>query len=262
MTDFALLISMGALAGMMAGLLGIGGGIIIVPVLAMVFQHQGVETSVLMHVAIGTSLATIVITSLSSIHAHQKHGAIDWTIFRTITPGILVGALIGSVVADAINGELLRNLFIAFMFIVAAQMAYGMATKPHRTLPGKTGMLGTGTFIGVVSAIMGIGGGSLSVPFLTWCNVAVRKAAATSASIGLPIAVAGTLGYIVNGWDAVARPAWSLGYVNIPAFLGIVVVSVLSAPIGAKLAHKIPPLMLKRIFAMFLVVVGVRMTLT
>lgn len=262
MADIAILISMGALAGITAGLLGIGGGIIIVPVLVMVFQHQEVDASVLMHVAIGTSLATIVITSLSSIRAHQKHGAIDWAVFRTITPGILVGALLGSVIADAINGELLRNLFIGFMFIVAVQMSRGMATKAHRTLPAKTGMLGTGVLIGIVSAIMGIGGGALSVPFLTWCNVQVRKAVATSASIGLPIAVAGTLGFIVNGWDSAARPEWSIGYVNIPAFLGIIVASVLSAPLGAKLAHKIPPLMLKRIFAVFLVVVGIRMIIT
>jgi uncharacterized membrane protein YfcA len=228
----------------------------------MVFQHQGVDVSALMHVAIGTSLATIVVTSLSSIRAHQKHGAIDWAVFRIITPGILVGALLGSVIADAINGELLRKLFIAFMFIVAAQMASGMVAKPHRKLPARPGMLGTGTVIGIVSSVMGIGGGSLSVPFLTWCNVDVRKAIATSASIGLPIAAAGTLGYIANGWDVAARPTWSLGYVNIPAFLGIIVASMLSAPLGAKLAHKIPPLMLKRIFAVFLVVVGIRMMLS
>jgi len=156
MADFILLISMGALAGMLAGLLGIGGGIIIVPVLALVFQHQHVDLSVLMHVAIGTSLATIVITSLSSTRAHQKRAAIDWSVFKTITPGILVGALLGSWIAKLIPGETLRYLFIACMFIVAAQMASGMVSKPHRTLPAKPGMLGTGTIIGAVASIMGI----------------------------------------------------------------------------------------------------------
>jgi uncharacterized membrane protein YfcA len=259
MADFLLLISMGALAGMMAGLLGIGGGIIIVPVLALVFQHQAVDAAVLMHVAIGTSLATIVITSLSSTRAHQQHGAIDWTVFKTITPGILIGALLGAVVADAIEGELLRYLFIGFMFIVAAQMAGGMVTKPHRRLPARPGMLGTGTVIGVISSMMGIGGGSLSVPFLTWCNMEVRRAIATSSAIGLPIAVAGTLGFIINGWSEAGRPAWSIGYVNLPAFLGIIVASTAFAPLGARLAHRIPPLLLKRIFAVFLVIVAVRM---
>lgn len=259
--DFLLLATMGALAGTLAGLLGIGGGIIIVPVLALVFEHQGVSNSVLMHVAIGTSLATIVITSLSSIRAHQKHKAIDWKIFTTITPGILVGSLLGSFVARITPGETLRILFIIFMFIVAAQMAFGMAAKPHSHLPGTVGMLITGVIIGIVAALMGIGGGSMSVPFLTWCNMQVRKAVATSASIGLPIAVAGSFGYIYNGLNVPERPAWSIGYLNMPAFLGIVVASTLFAPVGARLAHKIPELLLKRVFAVFLVIVGIRMLL-
>lgn len=260
--ELLILFSMGALAGTTAGLLGIGGGIIIVPVLAMVFQQQGVDISVLMHTSIGTSLATIVITSLSSTRAHHKHGAVQWQVFRVITPGIIIGGLLGSVIARIIDGGLLRTLFIGFMFIVAFQFARGFATRPHRKLPGAVGMLGSGTVIGTVSSMMGIGGGSMSVPFLTWCNMSVRNAVATSAAIGIPIAVAGATGYILNGWNAPMRPSWSLGFVNVPAFLGIVVASTLFAPIGARLAHKIPEKTLKRIFALFLVIVGIRLILT
>lgn len=257
--DFLLLASMGALAGMLAGLLGIGGGIIIVPVLALVFEHQNVSLSVLMHVAIGTSLATIVTTSISSIIAHQRHGAINWQVFRLITPGILIGALLGSYIAKLIPGETLRFIFIMFMFFVALQMARGMVTKPHRKLPGTTGMVSAGVIIGTVSAVMGIGGGSMSVPFLTWCNMQIRRAVATSASIGLPIALAGTAGYIYTGWAVEQRPPWSLGYVNLPAYLGIVIASSLFAPLGAKIAHRVSELVLKRIFAVFLVIVGIYM---
>jgi len=257
--DFLLLASMGAVAGMLAGLLGIGGGIIIVPVLALVFDHQNVSLAVLMHVAIGTSLATIVTTSISSIIAHQKRGAIDWYVFRVITPGILVGALLGSYLAKLIPGETLRIIFIMFMFFVAAQMARGMASKPHRTLPGTGGLVSVGVVIGAVSSIMGIGGGSMSVPFLTWCNMQVRRAVATSASIGLPIAVAGTAGFIYTGWGVEQRPPWSIGYINLPAYLGIVIASTLFAPLGARLAHRISELLLKRIFAVFLVIVGIYM---
>jgi len=257
--DFLLLASMGAVAGMLAGLLGIGGGIIIVPVLALVFDHQNVSLAVLMHVAIGTSLATIVTTSISSIIAHQKRGAIDWHVFRVITPGILVGALLGSYLAKLIPGETLRIIFIMFMFFVAVQMARGMTSKPHRTLPGTGGLVSTGVVIGAVSSIMGIGGGSMSVPFLTWCNMQVRRAVATSASIGLPIAVAGTAGFIYTGWGVEQRPPWSIGYINLPAYLGIVIASTLFAPLGARLAHRISELLLKRIFAVFLVIVGIYM---
>lgn len=259
--DFLLLASMGALAGMLAGLLGIGGGIIIVPVLALVFEHQGVSLTVLMHVAIGTSLATIVTTSISSIMAHQKRGAIDWQVFRFITPGILLGALLGSYVAKLIPGETLQMIFIGFMFFVAFQMAKGMATQPHRTLPGKAGLTIAGTVIGTVSSMMGIGGGSMSVPFLTWCNMQVRRAVATSASIGLPIALAGTAGYIYTGWGIEQRPPWSIGFINLPAYLGIVIASTLFAPLGARIAHRVSDIVLKRLFALFLVIVGIYMLL-
>ena len=259
--DILILLSMGALAGLLAGLLGIGGGIIIVPVLALVFAGQGVESSVIMHLAIGTSLATIVTTSLSSLRAHHRRGAVDWPVFARITPGIVLGGILGSSLAAALPSDILRTAFALFMLLVAAQMVLGAAVNPQRQLPGWLGMGFTGMLIGAVSTLMGIGGGSLSVPFLTWCNVAVRRAVATSAAIGLPIAVTGTIIYMITGWGRAALPPLSLGYINVPAYVGIVVASTLFAPLGARLAHSIPEHLLKRFFVAFLVVLGLRLLL-
>lgn len=257
--DIVFLLVSGAVAGMFAGLLGIGGGIIIVPVLAMVFTSQGVSIDVLMHIAIGTSLATIVVTSLSSIRAHHKHQAINWPVVRVITIGLFIGGLIGAVIAKRIAGEDLKLIFSIFMFLIAAQMYFGNTTKAHRTLPNKPGMILAGTGIGTIASLMGVGGGSMSVPFFTWCNMSIRKAVATSSAVGFPIAVAGTIGFILTGWSVTDRPVMSLGYVNLPAFLSIVVASVLSAPLGAWIAHRISPVILKRIFAGFLFILGIRM---
>lgn len=260
--DVLLLIVSGAVAGMFAGLLGIGGGIIIVPVLAMVFTSQGVSIDVLMHVAIGTSLATIVITSLSSIRAHHKHKAIDWSVVRVIAIGVFIGGLLGSVIAKFISGYNLKLIFSIFMLLIAAQMYFGNEAKPHRKLPKTLGMFIAGTTIGSIASLMGVGGGSMSVPFLTWCNMNIRKAVATSAAIGFPLALSGTLGFIITGWSVAERPVMSLGYVNFPAFISIVIASVLFAPLGAWIAHRVSPVLLKRIFAVFLLLLGVRMLST
>jgi len=260
--EVLILLASGAVAGMFAGLLGIGGGIIIVPVLAMVFTAQGISIDVLMHISIGTSLATIVITSLSSIRSHQKHQAIDWHVVRVITIGLFIGGFIGAAIAKLISGQDLKLIFSIFMFLIAAQMYFGNTTKAHRTLPDKPGMILAGTGIGTIASLMGVGGGSMSVPFFTWCNMSIRNAVATSSAVGFPIAVAGTIGFIVTGWAEADRPVMSLGYVNLPALLSIVVASVLSAPLGAWIAHRIPPMTLKRIFAGFLVILGIRMVMT
>jgi len=253
------LFASGAVAGMFAGLLGIGGGIIIVPVLAMVFTSQGVSIDVLMHVAIGTSLATIVITSLSSIRAHHKYQAINWSVVRVMSIGVFAGGLIGAAIAKLIPGEELKLIFSIFMLLIAAQMYFGNTTKAHRTLPDKAGMLLAGTSIGAAASLMGVGGGSMSVPFLTWCNMSIRKAVATSAAIGFPLAVSGTIGFILTGWSVPGRPVMSFGYINLPAFASIVVASILFAPVGAWIAHRILPIILKRIFAAFLVIIAIRM---
>jgi len=249
---------MGAIAGTLAGLLGIGGGIIIVPVLALVFSAQNLDSNVLMHVAIGTSLATIVITSISSIRAHQKHNAVQWGVFKSITPGIILGGLLGAGLAKMITGEHLRILFGIFMLFVAAQMILGNTTKPHRQLPKTPGILFAGTIIGTMSSLMGVGGGSMSVPFLTWCNMSIRNAVATSAAIGLPISIAGVTGYIITGLGVQHRPIWSVGYVNIPAFFSIIVASTIFAPYGARIAHKISPERLRLFFGYFLLILSVK----
>jgi len=256
-----LYLALGAFAGVMAGLLGVGGGLIIVPVLAWIFRGQQMADTVIMHVAIGTSLATIVLTSISSVRAHHGRGAVLWPVFWRLTPGIVLGAWLGAVVADALPSIVLGKVFAVFVLAMAAQMSFGTKPAPQRELPGRPGMWAAGGVIGAISAIVGIGGGSLTVPFLTWCNIAIRQAVATSAACGLPIALAGTLGFIVIGLGNPDLPAWSLGYVYGPALVGIAVVSMLSAPLGAKLAHTLPTGTLKKVFAVFLALVGIEMLL-
>lgn len=254
------LLVMGGLAGVMAGLLGIGGGALIVPVLVIVFEGQGVNPAIIMQAALGTSLATIVFTAISSTYAHHRRGAVNWTIFRRIAPGIVIGTFLGSFVADALTSRVLQIMFVVFMFAVAAQMARGtMATSAHARLPGQAGMSLAGGIIGVASALFGIGGGSLSVPFMTWCSVPVKQAVATAAAIGLPIAIAGATGYLIAGLDAPGLPPWSIGYIVLPAFAGIVVASTLAAPFGARLAHRLSDATLRRIFALFVAILGLRM---
>jgi hypothetical protein len=260
MTDLLILLVMGGVAGAMAGLLGIGGGALIVPVLVIVFEGQQVNPDVIMQAALGTSLATIVFTALSSTLAHHRRGAVDWTIFRRIAPGIVIGTFAGAWLADALATRTLKIMFVVFMFAVAAQFARGtMATRAHARLPGAAGTGFAGLVIGIASALFGIGGGSLSVPFMTWCSVPVKRAVATSAAIGLPIAVSGAFGYLLAGLGEPGRPPWSLGYIVLPAFAGIVVASTLAAPFGARLAHRLSDVTLRRIFALFVAVLGLRM---
>lgn len=259
MQSLLIYLSAGAIAGLLAGLLGVGGGIVIVPVLVFVFSLQGIAPEVSVHLAIGTSLATIVATAVSSIRAHHRRGAVLWPVFQRLAPGIVVGALAGAVVADLLSSDSLRRVFGGFAVLVALQMAFSRRPQPHRELPGPLGLSIVGAFIGAVSALVGIGGGSLSVPFMSWCNVSMRNAVATSAATGLPIAVAGAVGFVITGWGEDQLPAFATGYVYWPAFLGIVAMSSLVAPLGARLAHSVPTVTLKRIFALFLGAVGAKM---
>ena len=258
--EFLTLALMGALAGTMAGLLGIGGGALIVPVLVIVFETQGVDRSITMQAALGTSLATIVFTALSSVLAHHRRSAVRWAIVRRITPGIVIGGLLGAAIADVLSSRTLQIMFVVFMFAIAVQFGFGiLAATASRTLPGSVGISLAGTAIGAASSLFGVGGGSMSVPFMTWCSVPVRQAIATSAAIGLPIALSATAGYVVAGWNDPRLPPWSVGYVVLPAFIGIVVASTLAAPLGARLAHRLSEATLRRIFALFVAILGVRM---
>ena len=249
-------LGVGAFAGLIAGMLGVGGGLIIVPAVVWLLHLQGVADAVIMHTAIGTSLATMVITALSSVWAHHRHKAVLWQVFRRLAPGIVVGAWLGAAIASALPGDSLRVVFGVFALVVAARMGFGGGSAPHRSLPGAIGMTVAGTVIGMLSALVGIGGGTLTVPFLTWCNTSIRNAVATSAACGLPIAVAGATGFMVTGWGKPDLPPWSAGYVYGPAVAGISVASMLFAPWGARLAHTLPKRILLRVFAGFLVVVG------
>ncbi|WP_250656855.1 sulfite exporter TauE/SafE family protein [Alkalimarinus coralli] len=252
---------LGAIAGLLAGLFGIGGGLIIVPVLVFSFAYQGISPDVLTHMAVGTSLATIVFTSLSSVKTHHEKGGVRWELFKPMTVGIVLGAALGVYTAAELSGPVLQKVIGVFAIVMAAQMGFGLKPKPAREVPGNKGLMGVGAGIGWASAIFGIGGGSLSVPFLTWCNVRMQQAVGTSAACGLPIAVSAAVTNIYKGWGEPALPEWSAGFIYLPAFIGIVMTSVYFARVGAKLAHKLSAEKLKRIFALLLVFVGLRFLL-
>jgi uncharacterized protein len=249
----------GALAGLLGGLLGIGGGVVVIPIMVFLFTTQGFPYEHIMHTALGTSLATIMLTSLSSLRAHHGCDAVRWDIVKRIAPGIILGTLSGSWLAAGLSPTVLKAIFACFLFYVAAQMLLNLKPKSTRRLPKAAGMFGAGGFIGLVSSMVGIGGGTLSVPFLTWCNLPVHHAIGTSAAIGFPIAVAGTLGYIATGLSVSGLPAQNFGFINLPALAGIALLSMLTAPAGARLAHRLPVPIIKRVFAVFLISVAVRM---
>ena len=252
-------VAVGLIAGLLAGLLGVGGGLVIVPMLVFCFVRQDLQSDVIMHLALGTSLASIMFTSISSFMSHHRRGAVDWLIVKRIVPGILVGTFLGTFVASRLSTNFLKGFFAVFLYSVATQMILNKKPKPSREVPGNVGIAGVGGAIGMASALVGIGGGSLSVPFMLWWNVAAHRAIGTSAAIGFPIAIAGAIGYIINGLKATNLPTYCFGYVYLPALAGIVVASVMTAPLGAKLAHALPVNQLKRIFAIFLYVIATKM---
>lgn len=255
-------VGLGLVVGFVAGLLGVGGGLIIVPAMIMLLHGQALAVGIEPQVALGTSLASILFTSLSSVRAHHRHGAVEWPLVGRIAPGILLGTLVGALLAAQVPALVLKLFFVAFLFYAATQMWLDFKPRPHRTLPGAAGTTAAGGVIGAVSSWVGIGGGTLSVPFMLFHNVPLHRAIATSAAIGFPIAVAGATGYVIGGWNAAGLPAGSLGFVYLPALAGIVVGSVLTAPLGARTAHRLPVRPLKRIFAVLLYVLAVRMLFT
>lgn len=251
---------LGLIAGLLAGLLGVGGGLVMVPVLIVLFRVQSMSEAVIMHVAIGTSLAVIIATALSSIRAHHRRGAVRWPLVVRLAPGLVIGSFLGAGIADSLDTRWLQRVFGGFAVLVSVQMFMGARFEARRGLPGGFALAGVGTAIGAVSGLVGIGGGSMTVPFLTWCGVSIRVAVATSAACGLPIAVAGTLGFIGFGQGS-AVPPGGIGYVYWPAALTVAVLSVLTAPLGAYLAHTLPVHYLKRAFALLLFVVGLKLML-
>lgn len=260
--SLALYIALGSVAGVLAGLLGIGGGLVIVPMLTFSFTWQNVPHEHMLHLALGTSLATIIFTSVSSFRAHNRRGAVNWAAVNAVTPGILVGTFAGAFVASALSTNFLKGFFGIFLYYVAVQMLLNIKPKPTRQLPGAPGMVAAGGGIGVLSSLVGIGGGTLSVPFLTWCNTPIHTAIGTASAIGLPLAISGSLGYVLSGWGQPTLPQYSVGYVYLPAMIGIVSASMLTAPVGVRLAHSLPVPRLKRIFAVLLLAVGTKMLLS
>jgi uncharacterized membrane protein YfcA len=258
----------GAFAGLLAGLFGIGGGLVIVPILIYIFTAQGLPEAALTHICIGTSLATIIVTSISSLRAHNNKGAVNWTVWKRMTPGLIIGSLIGAGVASVIHGSSLKAIIGVGAFFVGINMLFmknrALDEDDLSKLPSPVGQFGLGGFIGVVSAIFGIGGGTLTVPFLSYFGLKIKHAVGTSAACGLPISVAGAIGFLIFGQlvDASVKealPNGVFGFVHIYAFICVSLTSFFTARIGANLAHKLPPVTLKKSFAVLLLVVGINL---
>ena len=243
---------MGACAGFLAGLLGIGGGMIMVPFMTIILEAKDFPAEYVVKMAVATSLATICFTSLSSVRSHHKHGAVLWPVARVLAPGILVGALVGAQIAAALPTRVLGWVFSLFIAYSATQMILDRKPKPTRTLPGSWGMFGMGNVVGLLSSVVGAGGAFVSVPFMTWCNVRIHQAVATSAALGFPIALAGTLGYIWAGRGLPDMPPGAFGYLYLPGLLVIAATSILTAPLGARTAHRMDIRPLKRAFGVVL----------
>jgi uncharacterized protein len=251
---------LGAIVGFFAGLLGIGGGLIMVPVLTFIFGTQHFPPDRILHLALGTTMAAIIFTSVSSLRTHHAHGAVNWQIVKYITPGIVIGTLGGATLVSALPSRVLSIIFVVFIYYAATQMLLKTIPKPSRTLPGRLGMFGAGGVIGAISSFVAIGGGLLTVPFLSICNVRLQHAIGTAAAVGFPIAVAGAIGYIANGIaQPQPLPEYSLGYVYLPALGWIVLASTLTAPLGAKTTHIVQTATLKKIFIGLLYLLGTKM---
>ncbi|MDB5747245.1 MAG: hypothetical protein JWP72_2093 [Massilia sp.] len=253
------LLAMGAFGGFAAGLLGIGGGMVLVPFITMIFTARGFPEELVVHMAIATSLGTIMFTSLSSVRAHHKHGAVLWHVVKMLAPGIVVGSMIGPWIGKQMNSSVLAFFFGVFVAFSATQMLINKKPAAARDLPAAPGMFATGGVIGILSGLVGAGGGFISVPFMTWCNVRIHNAVATSAALGFPIALAGTLANIFYGWGEPGLPEYSLGYIYAPALLIIVAASVTLAPLGARTAHRMPVRQLQMAMAVILYALAVYM---
>ena len=250
------LLVLGGFTGFIAGLLGVGGGMLLVPFMTLLLSIKGMPQQHVVKMAVATSLATICFTSLSSLRAHHQRGAVRWDVVRTLAPGIVVGSVLGAHVAKALPASLLSILFAVFVSFSALQMLQGKKPSASRQVPGTAGMVGVGGFIGAVSALVGAGGAFLSVPFMTACNLPIHHSVATAAALGLPIALGGTFGYIWAGWSLADMPAGTLGFIYLPALFTLALASVLTAPLGARAAHKLDVKVLKRIFAALLCSLG------
>ncbi|MCK9260427.1 MAG: sulfite exporter TauE/SafE family protein [Azoarcus sp.] len=256
----AALLATGVVAGVLAGLLGVGGGIVIVPVLYHLFTLLGIDESVRMHVAVGTSLATIIPTSIMSARAHRKRGSLDRKLLRTLIPAVIVGVVIGSVLSGYLSGKVLTSIFAVMALLVALNMAFkrdGFALGDG--LPGPVGTSLIGGVIGGISTLMGIGGGTLSVPTLSAFRTPMHTAVGTGAALGIIISIPGTIGFLINGIGVPLRPPATIGYINLLGWALIVPATMLTSAWGAALAHSIDARRLRQVFAAFLALTSLRM---
>jgi uncharacterized membrane protein YfcA len=252
-------LAIGALAGFIAGLLGIGGGAVIVPLLVFAFTAQGVAEAHLLHLALATTMATIVFTSISSARAHHSHGSVDWALARIMVPGMLAGAFVAALIAGMVPTRPLAMVFTGLIFAAATQVILDLRPKTTRAVPGRAGVFLAASLIGAVSSILAVGGAFLTIPFLAWCNVPLRRAIGTAAANGFPIAVAGTAAYVLQGWHVADLPPATLGYVYLPALGLIAASSMFTAPAGAKLAHRLPVRKLRIVLALILYALAIRL---
>ena len=250
---------LGAIAGFLAGMFGVGGGLVLVPVLIFLFDSQLFPAEHVMLLALGTSMAAILFTSLASLREHHRHRAVKWRVVRNITPGILIGTGIGASLAASIPTRGLAIFFALFVYFVAVQILIDIRPHAARQLPGAAGMTLAGTFTGCLSSMVSIGGGSIVVPFLVWCNVPLRNAIGTSAAIGFPVAIGGTVGYVFTGSSISGLPAHSVGFIYLPALLWISLASIITAPLGAKATHSLKTGMLRKLFALLLLVLATKL---
>ena len=246
--------------GFLAGLLGIGGGMLMVPFITIILTDRSVPADLAVKMAIATSMATIIFTSLSSVRAHHQRGAVRWDIVKRLSPGIVAGSIIGSLgVFALLKGAYLSIFFALFVSFSATQMLLQRKPKPSRQLPGTAGQLAAGGLIGFLSGLVGAGGAFISVPFMTWCNISIQNAVATSAALGFPIALANATGFAISGQSVQNLPAASFGYIWLPALTVIAICSVMTAPLGAKAAHSMAMGKLRRVFASVLYVLAAYM---
>ena len=251
----------GLVVGFFAGMLGLGGGVVLVPLMVFLFSAQHFPEDRVLQLALGTSLTSIIFTSLSGLRAHHKHGAVRWDIVRDAAPGLVLGTLLGTLVAEKLPSRYLAIVFVLFVSYSAVQLFRDAKPKPTRTLPRRPGMWTASGTIGLISSLAGAGGGIVTIPLMIMCNVPIRSAIGTSSALLLPIAGAGAIGYIWTGLGKDHLPPLSIGYVYLPALVGIVVGTLITVPWGAQAAHGMPVSRLRKLFAVIVFLLAAKMLL-
>lgn len=252
-------LALGVFVGFFAGLFGIGGGLVLVPILSFLFDAQNLSAQNNLHLALGTAMAAILFSATYSTRTHHAHGAVNFNIVKDMTPGLLLGTGLGTLFASQVATIYLALFFALFVYFAAVQMMLNLKPRPTRQLPGRGGMTLVGTGIGAISSLVSIGGGTLSVPFMLYHNIPLKHAIGTSAALGLPIAVGGSIGYILTGMALDTLPPNTLGFVYLPALLPIAIGSLLTTPLGAKATHRLPLKILRQGFALLLFLLATRM---